>query len=77
MLMTSAALAVAITAWRRRHWIPFLAIALVFVYTTITNIFERPEGIKIASVFIVTIIATSLVSRALAIDRAARARHRS
>jgi hypothetical protein len=66
VLMTSAALAVAITAWRRRrHWIPFLAIALVFIYTTITNIFERPEGIKIASVFIVTIVVTSLVSRAL------------
>ena len=66
VLMTSAALAVAITAWRnRRHWIPFFSIALVFVYTTITNIFERPEGIKIASVFIVTIVVTSLVSRAL------------
>jgi hypothetical protein len=66
VLMTSAALAVAITAWqRRRHWIPFFAIALVFIYTTITNMIERPEGIKIASVFIVTIVVTSLVSRAL------------
>jgi hypothetical protein len=66
VLMTSAALAVAITAWQsRRHWIPFFAIALVFIYTTITNIIERPEGIKIASVFILTIIVTSLVSRAL------------
>lgn len=34
-------------------------------YTTIANIFERPEGIKIASVFILTIVVTSLVSRAL------------
>jgi hypothetical protein len=66
VLMTSAAIAVAITAWRhRRHWIRFLVITLVFVYTTIVNIFERPEGIKIASVFIVTIIVMSLVSRAL------------
>jgi Amino acid permease len=66
VLMTSAAIAVAVTAWQyRRHWIRFLVITLVFVYTTIVNIFERPEGIKIASVFIVTIIVTSLVSRAL------------
>jgi hypothetical protein len=66
VLMSSAALAVAIMAWRqRRHYIAFAVITLVFIYTTITNIFERPEGIKIASVFILTIIVTSLVSRAL------------
>jgi hypothetical protein len=66
VLMSSAALAVAIMAWRKRHhWVPFMIITLIFVYTTITNIFERPEGIKIASVFILTIIITSLVSRAL------------
>jgi hypothetical protein len=65
VLMSSAALAVAIKAWRGPHWMPFAAITLVFFYTTITNIIERPEGIKIASIFIVTIIATSLVSRAL------------
>ena len=66
VLMSSAALAVAITALReRRHFVPFALITLVFIYTTITNIFERPEGIKIASVFILTIVVTSLVSRAL------------
>jgi hypothetical protein len=66
VLMSSAALAVAIMAWRqRRHWVPFVTITLVFFYTTIVNIFERPEGIKIASIFILTIIITSLVSRAL------------
>jgi hypothetical protein len=66
VLMSSAALAVAITAWRQSHrWAVFISITLVFAYTTITNVFERPEGIKIASLFIVTIIAMSLVSRAL------------
>jgi hypothetical protein len=35
----------------------------VFVYTTIVNIIERPEGIKIASFFIGAIILTSLISR--------------
>ena len=65
VLMSSAAIAVAIIAWRDRHWVPYAAISLVFLYTTVTNIIERPEGIKIASVFIVTIVVTSLVSRAL------------
>jgi hypothetical protein len=66
VLMSSAALAVAITAWRQSHrWALFISITVVFAYTTITNVFERPEGIKIASLFIVTIIAMSLVSRAL------------
>jgi hypothetical protein len=66
VLMSSAALAVAITAWRQsRRWAVFISITLVFAYTTITNVFERPEGIKIASLFIVTIVAMSLVSRAL------------
>ena len=66
VLMSSAALAVALTAWRRANkWPLFGAITLIFFYTTVTNVFERPEGIKIASVFILTIIVTSLVSRAL------------
>src|SRR4029079_15303858 len=37
--------------------------AIIFVYTTIQNIHERPEGIKIASFFILTIILASLFSR--------------
>jgi len=36
----------------------------VLVYTTIANIFERPDGVKIASVFILAIIVTSVASRA-------------
>jgi hypothetical protein len=66
VLMSSAALAVAITAWRQSHrWAVFIAITVVFGYTTVTNVFERPEGIKIASLFILTIVVMSLVSRAL------------
>ncbi len=66
VLMSSAALAVAITAWRQSHrWAVYVAITVVFGYTTITNVFERPEGIKIASLFIATIVLMSLVSRAL------------
>ena len=36
---------------------------LVFVYTTVANVIERPDGIKIASFFIVSIIVVSLASR--------------
>ena len=64
-LMSSAAIAVTLSAWRkgeRRRW-GFLLISLVFIYTTITNIIEQPEGIKIASVFIAFIVIASLISR--------------
>ena len=64
VLMSSAAVAVALSAWRLgKRRLPFLLIALAFGYTTIVNIFERPEGIKIASFFIVAIIISSLISR--------------
>src|SRR5499426_2115616 len=66
VLMSSAAVAVTLAAWREgviRY--AFLAIALVFSYTTITNIIERPEGIKIASLFISAIVFVSFISRAL------------
>ena len=43
----------------------FAAITLVFLYTTVVNVFERPDGVKIAAWFIATIIVTSLVSRVL------------
>ena len=38
---------------------------MIFVYTTVVNICEQPEGIKIASIFIVSIVVTSLVSRVM------------
>ena len=57
--------AVTISVWNQLLRWPFLFISLIFVYTTIQNVHERPEGIKIASFFIVTIIATSLISRAV------------
>ena len=63
VLMTSAAVAVAMAVPTGRRW--FIPIAVVFTYTTIVNIFERPEGIQIASMFIVGIVAASLVSRAV------------
>jgi hypothetical protein len=64
VLMSSAAIAVTLSVWRRgKRWLPFFLIALIFAYTTVVNVIERPEGIKIASFFIAAIILTSLVSR--------------
>ena len=67
VLMSSAAIAVTISAKRRRSkwtW-AFWVISAVFVYTTVANIIERPDGIKIASMFIFAIIAASFISRAM------------
>jgi hypothetical protein len=64
VLMSSAAIAVTLAMHKKRqNWQVFLIISVVFAYTTIQNIHERPEGIKIASFFIVAIVITSLVSR--------------
>jgi hypothetical protein len=66
VLMSSGALAIAIVTWRhRRGWLPYLVITGVFLYTLVTNMIEQPEGLKIASVFILVIVATSLISRTL------------
>jgi len=66
VLMSSGAVAVTLSAFRRRrHGWAFLLISLVFGYTTVLNIIERPEGIKIASFFIGSIIIGSFVSRVL------------
>ncbi|MEH2177617.1 amino acid transporter [Nostoc sp.] len=66
VLITSAAFAVTLSAHRHRQKrarLIFGIITLLFLYTTIVNIIERPEGIKIAGFFIGAIIFTSLVSR--------------
>ncbi|MFN2479864.1 MAG: amino acid permease, partial [Pyrinomonadaceae bacterium] len=64
-LMSSAAVAVALSTWREGSWKRwgFMLIALIFIYTTVVNVIERPEGIKIASFFIGAIIVVSLLSR--------------
>jgi len=66
VLITSAAVAVTLAA-RHAHQrgltIAFGVIALIFIYTTVANILERTEGIKIATVFIAAILAVSLASR--------------
>lgn len=65
VLITSAATAVTISLWQKpMRWV-YLLITGIFIYTTALNIWERPEGLKISSYFILMIIAVSLVSRAM------------
>ena len=65
VLITSGATAVTISLWKTRTRWAFLAVTLIFVYTTGMNIWERPEGLKISCFFILSIIVVSLLSRAL------------
>ena len=64
-LMTSASVAVTIAHKKHRRRNMWLAMTCIFAYTTFANIVERPEGIKIASFFILAIIVSSMVSRAI------------
>jgi hypothetical protein len=66
VLITSAGVAVTLaarTAQQRVQQALFALVALVFAYTTVVNVAERPDGIKIATFFIVAIVVVSLISR--------------
>jgi len=64
-LMTSAALAVTLANRQTSRVWAYGAMTAIFAYTTAANVMERPEGIKVASIFIAAIILSSLVSRSL------------
>jgi hypothetical protein len=64
--MTSATIAVTLCARRQGHlraatW--FAVVALVFIYTSVITVVQRPEGLQIAAMFIAAIIVSSLISR--------------
>ena len=66
VLITSAAIAVTLSARRkgeRIKTIGFGVVSVVVVYTTVANSIERPDGLKIALLFILGIVIVSLVSR--------------
>ena len=70
VLMSSAAFAVTLSVRKGSNsstakTLMFSLITLLFIYTTIVNVVERPDGLKIASLFIGSIVAVSLVSRVL------------
>ncbi|MFI6156876.1 amino acid transporter [Kitasatospora sp. NPDC051170] len=66
VLISSAAIAVTIAAHKKgqRGWtVGFGAISAIFLYTTVLNVMERPDGLKIGACFIAGIILVSLLSR--------------
>jgi len=72
VLMLSASSAVTLSSWRRRARgvhpgiaapLAFSAITVVFLYTTVANVIERPEGVRIAGLFIAGILLVSLIAR--------------
>ncbi|MFM7207402.1 MAG: amino acid transporter [Planctomycetaceae bacterium] len=74
VLMTSACVASFLHEMRKRpephhalalygQRIGFGLITLVFLYTTLANMIERPDGIIIASIFIAAVMAISFTSR--------------
>ena len=68
VLITSASFAAMLSArsaGQKGAATGFALSTLVFVYTTVINIHERPEGLKIASLFIGVIVFISLLSRIL------------
>jgi hypothetical protein len=64
VLITSASCAVTIAARTLLSRAVLGLVSLIFIYTTLVNIYERPEGLKISCMFIFTMIFTSLISRA-------------
>ncbi|WP_328670752.1 amino acid transporter [Streptomyces sp. NBC_00328] len=66
VLISSAAIAVTIAARkaRQKHWTTaFAVISAVFLYTTVVNVIERPDGVKIGACFIAGIMLVSFLSR--------------
>jgi hypothetical protein len=64
VLITSASCAVTLTARTLLSRASLGLVSLIFIYTTLVNIYERPEGLKISCMFIFAMIFMSLVSRA-------------
>ena len=59
VLFTSAGVAVTLAARRagqRKRMYGFAAISLVFAYTTVSNVIERPDGVKIGACFVLAIV---------------------
>ena len=66
VLITSASLSATLLARskkQRKLVIYFSLITALFAYTTVANVFERPDGVRIASFFIAGILIISIASR--------------
>jgi hypothetical protein len=65
-VITSATIAVTLDARRKRQaraMLGFGVVAIIFIYTTLVTIVGQIQGLQIAAMFIVGIVATSLISR--------------
>lgn len=65
-LMTSAAIAVTLSALHKKQtWaaMGFGLVSLIFVYTSAVIVFENPSGLQIASFFILGVMVVSIISR--------------
>lgn len=64
VLMASGAFAVLLAEWETRIYRVMFSIILgVFLYVMAVNAIERPDGLKIASLFIIAIVVASVWSR--------------
>lgn len=66
VLILSAALAATLDLWSGRQWIAALAtgvITLVFAFTLVDNVLERPDGVIIGSIFVLLVLTLSGLSR--------------
>ncbi|HYI97283.1 MAG TPA: hypothetical protein VEX68_27340 [Bryobacteraceae bacterium] len=66
VLMLCAGLAAAIALWReKRHILSVYCwlVAAVFAFTVVENIIDRPDGLIIASIFIIATVVVSGISR--------------
>ncbi|MGN6444970.1 amino acid transporter [Amnibacterium sp.] len=65
-LISSAAVAVTLSCRRKRQWKRlafFSLVALILLYTLVVNVVQRPDGIRIALLFVLGILVVSLASR--------------
>jgi len=72
VLMLSAAVAVTVSLWQEASLhkpqnyllsFYFLLVSVMFLYTTVTNVIERPDGAIVASIFIFLLLTASGLSR--------------
>ena len=66
VLITSASVAVFLSAMHKKQraaTVGFAVVSAVFAYTTVVNVIERPDGVRIAGLFILGILVVSIVSR--------------
>ena len=65
-MMVSAAVAVTVSAHRRRRrgsTVGFAVVTVIFGYALVENVREKPDGIAISLLFILGILAISIISR--------------